>query len=69
MAAGSTGDINGYLLLDFFSSEVNSTLFGTVGFAITAAYIAFIIYLVSWGVKFRSWCNLGQPKVVADTEI
>ncbi|KAF3966217.1 hypothetical protein CMV_009659 [Castanea mollissima] len=61
--------INGYLLLDFFSSEVNSALFGTVVCAFTTAYIAFIIYLISRGVAFRRWCNWGQPKIVADTEI
>ncbi|XP_040996978.1 metal transporter Nramp2-like [Juglans microcarpa x Juglans regia] len=41
--------INGYLLLDFFVSEVNGLLFGFVVCAGTAAYIAFIIYLVLRG--------------------
>lgn len=38
--------INGYLLLDFFVSEVRGLLFGFVVCTGTAAYIAFIIYLV-----------------------
>lgn len=41
--------INGYLLLDFFVSEVNGLLFGFVVCIGTAAYIAFIIYLVLRG--------------------
>ncbi|XP_041000665.1 metal transporter Nramp3-like [Juglans microcarpa x Juglans regia] len=59
--------INGYLLLDFFSSEVNGVLFGSIVAAFTAAYIGFIIYLVSWGVKFSSWHRTVQPKTVAET--
>ncbi|XP_030537997.1 metal transporter Nramp2-like [Rhodamnia argentea] len=38
--------INGYLLLDFFISEVKGMLFGSIVFSITAAYIAFIVYLI-----------------------
>ncbi|XVF64148.1 hypothetical protein PTKIN_Ptkin09bG0144500 [Pterospermum kingtungense] len=41
--------INGYLLLDFFVSEVKGLLFGLFICAWTAAYIAFIVYLVSRG--------------------
>ncbi|XP_059634152.1 metal transporter Nramp2 [Cornus florida] len=41
--------INGYLLLDFFLSEVNGVLIGFVVCAATAAYVAFIIYLISHG--------------------
>ncbi|XP_044470458.1 metal transporter Nramp3-like [Mangifera indica] len=47
--------INGYLLVDFFSSEVNSVAFATVVCAFTGAYVAFIIYLVSRGILFCSW--------------
>ncbi|KAJ0098005.1 hypothetical protein Patl1_28587 [Pistacia atlantica] len=47
--------INGYLLLDFFSSEVNNVIFATVVCAFTGAYVAFIIYLVSRGITFCSW--------------
>ncbi|KAJ9186802.1 hypothetical protein P3X46_002335 [Hevea brasiliensis] len=39
--------INGYLLLDFFASEVKGLLFGFLACTGTVAYIAFIIYLVS----------------------
>lgn len=39
--------INGYLLLDFFVSEVKGLLFGLFICAWTAAYIAFIVYLVA----------------------
>lgn len=38
--------INGYLLLEFFSSEVTGVLFTSVVFAITVAYLAFVLYLV-----------------------
>ncbi|KAH7849702.1 hypothetical protein Vadar_021790 [Vaccinium darrowii] len=41
--------INGYLLLDFFISEVNGLLFGFVVCTGTAAYVAFIVYLISYG--------------------
>ncbi|KAF5463712.1 hypothetical protein F2P56_013856 [Juglans regia] len=58
--------INGYLLVDFFNSEVNGVLFGSVVGVFTAAYVAFIIYLVSRGVTFSSWCR--QPKSVTEAE-
>ncbi|KAL5556855.1 hypothetical protein UlMin_039091 [Ulmus minor] len=58
--------INGYLLLDFFSSEVSGVLFGTIVCAFTAAYVAFIIYLVSRGISFSSWSGL-VPKRLTDT--
>lgn len=41
--------INGYLLLDFVISEVKGLLFGFVVCTGTAAYIAFIVYLVLRG--------------------
>ncbi|KAG5543550.1 hypothetical protein RHGRI_016327 [Rhododendron griersonianum] len=41
--------INGYLLLDFFIAEVNGLLFGFVVCTGTAAYVAFIVYLISYG--------------------
>lgn len=44
--------INGYLLLDFFSSEVKGlALTSTISVA-TAGYVAFIVYLVSRGFNF-----------------
>jgi hypothetical protein len=60
--------INGYLLLDFFSSEVKGVLFGAAVCGFTAVYIAFIGYLVSRGVTCKSWCSLVQPKNVAETQ-
>ncbi|KAJ7962122.1 Metal transporter [Quillaja saponaria] len=39
--------INGYVLFDFFLNEVKGLLFGVVVCAFSAAYIAFIVYLVS----------------------
>ncbi|KAA3461392.1 metal transporter Nramp3-like [Gossypium australe] len=41
--------INGYLLLNFFSSEVSGLMFTSIVSAFTGAYLAFIIYLVSRG--------------------
>ncbi|KAL9997305.1 putative NRAMP family protein [Helianthus debilis subsp. tardiflorus] len=41
--------INGYLLLDFFVAEVNGFLFGSLAVTCTAAYVAFIIYLINHG--------------------
>ncbi|KAK1366895.1 Metal transporter Nramp2 [Heracleum sosnowskyi] len=38
--------INGYLFLDFFVSKVNGMLFGLVVCTGTAAYVAFIFYLI-----------------------
>ncbi|KAG6406889.1 hypothetical protein SASPL_134503 [Salvia splendens] len=39
--------INGYLLLHFFLSEVNGLLIGFLVSAGTAAYVAFVVYLIS----------------------
>ncbi|XP_028806902.1 metal transporter Nramp2 isoform X2 [Neltuma alba] len=51
--------INGYLLLDFFLSEVKGLLFGFVVCSCTAAYVAFIVYLISLsGAVPFSWVNL-----------
>ncbi|CAK9155397.1 unnamed protein product [Ilex paraguariensis] len=41
--------INGYVLLNFFVSEVNGLLFGFVLCLGTSAYVAFIIYLITRG--------------------
>ncbi|KAM5576702.1 metal transporter Nramp3.2-like [Rosa sericea] len=56
--------INGYLLLDFFSNEVNGVLFGCVVCAFTAGYAAFIVYLVFQGITLPRWC---KSKSVTDT--
>ncbi|KAK2356983.1 metal transporter Nramp2 [Trifolium repens] len=38
--------INGYLLMEFFSAEVNGIMVGAIVCVVTAAYVAFIIYLI-----------------------
>ncbi|KAL5559131.1 hypothetical protein UlMin_035342 [Ulmus minor] len=51
--------INGYLLLDFFVSEVKGVLFAFAVCLSTAAYLSFIAYLVSHsGVLPSSWTSL-----------
>ncbi|RYR11154.1 hypothetical protein Ahy_B05g079641 isoform B [Arachis hypogaea] len=52
--------INGYLLLDFFSSEVNGAVFAVVVCALTAAYVAFVIYLIARAVSFSPWQSLDR---------
>ena len=55
--------INGYLLLDFFVSEVNGPLFAFLVFAGTAGYVAFILYLISHGGgNVANWFNLLRTK-------
>ncbi|XP_057964446.1 metal transporter Nramp3.2 [Malania oleifera] len=54
--------INGYLLLDFFSSEMRGLLFGCLVSAFTAGYVAFIIYLISRGITFSSWRDMVKSK-------
>ncbi|CAN1274339.1 Metal transporter Nramp2 [Linum perenne] len=51
--------INGYLLIDFFASEVKGFLFGFLACTGTGAYIAFIIYLALHGGVFSSSTSLG----------
>ncbi|XP_022868240.1 metal transporter Nramp2-like [Olea europaea var. sylvestris] len=54
--AGLVIVINGYLLLDFFLSEVNGLLFGFLVCAGTAAYVSFIVYLISHsGSELSNW--------------
>ncbi|KAL3514400.1 hypothetical protein ACH5RR_027117 [Cinchona calisaya] len=51
--------INGYLLLDFFSSEIHGLLFGFLVCAGTVVYLAFILYLISHGDgPFSNWLNV-----------
>ncbi|KAK9284597.1 hypothetical protein L1049_023773 [Liquidambar formosana] len=59
--------INGYLLVDFFSSEVSGLLFTFVISAFTAAYGAFVIYLVSRGITFSIWRSLLPPNRYTNT--
>lgn len=50
-------------MVDFFSSEVSGVVFASAVFAFAAAYVAFIIYLVSWGIplsKNKSITNVGN---------
>lgn len=50
--------INGYLLLDFFIAEVNGFLFGSLAVTCTAAYVAFILYLINHGNPLSfTWFN------------
>lgn len=50
--------INGYLLLNFFIAEVNGLLFGFAVVMGTAGYVAFILYLISYGGCLPStWFN------------
>ncbi|GFZ18798.1 NRAMP metal ion transporter 2 [Actinidia rufa] len=51
--------INGYLLLEFFSSEVDGLFFGCAVSAFTAAYVAFIMYLISRNITFTYSNGLG----------
>ncbi|KAI7998567.1 Metal transporter Nramp3 [Camellia lanceoleosa] len=46
--------INGYLLLEFFYSEVNGWLLSSVVSAFTAAHLAFIIYLTGRSITFSN---------------
>ncbi|XVF36370.1 hypothetical protein REPUB_Repub19eG0052900 [Reevesia pubescens] len=62
--------INGYLLLDFFISEVKGLLFGLFICVWTAAYIAFIVYLVSRGGALPStWFNIELSNRYSVTEV
>lgn len=46
--------INGYLLLDFFVSEVDGFMFAVAVCVWTTAYLAFIVYLISHSNFFSS---------------
>ncbi|KAL0366254.1 UNVERIFIED_CONTAM: Metal transporter Nramp2 [Sesamum radiatum] len=55
--------INGYLLLHFFLSEVDGLLFGFLVSAGTAAYVAFIVYLISHSnSELSNWLGQFVPK-------
>ncbi|GAB2282667.1 Metal transporter Nramp3 [Dionaea muscipula] len=47
--------INGYLLIDFFASEVKGVVIGATICVFTAGYVFFVLYLVSGTVKYPSW--------------
>lgn len=57
--------INGYLLLEFFSSEVNGAVFATIVCAFTAAYVAFVLYLISRAIP---WQRFTQTKTTTITQ-
>ncbi|KAA0032521.1 hypothetical protein IC582_025528 [Cucumis melo] len=54
--------INGYLLVSFFSSEVNGVLIAIFVFVFIAAYLAFVVYLVYRSISFTSWHNFINRK-------
>lgn len=57
--AGLVMVINGYLLLHFFLSEVNGVLIGLLVSTATAAYVGFVVYLISHSnCELSNW--LGQ---------
>ncbi|XP_058081799.1 metal transporter Nramp3.1-like [Magnolia sinica] len=58
--------INGYLLVDFFSSEVSGPWFGSVVCVATAAYVVFIIYLISRGSVLSTWLGRALPKKITN---
>lgn len=60
--------INGYLLTEFFSSEVNGPMIGTVVGVITAAYVAFVVYLIWQAITYLPWQSVTQPKTIAHSE-
>lgn len=60
--------INGYLLVDFFSSEVNGPWIGSIVCAVTAAYAAFIIYLILPSGVLSTWLGRALPKRITSTE-
>ncbi|GMP31368.1 hypothetical protein CsSME_00005608 [Camellia sinensis var. sinensis] len=60
--------INGYLLLEFFYSEVNGWLLSSAVSAFTAAYLAFIIYLTTRSITFSSWLGFLHTKRITNTQ-
>ncbi|XP_057420920.1 metal transporter Nramp3-like [Lotus japonicus] len=60
--------INGYFLLEFFSSEVNGALVGAILGALTAAYVMFIIYLLWRAITCSPWQKFTQSKTIAHSE-
>lgn len=60
--------INGYLLMDFFVSEVTGLLFGLLVCTGTVAYIMFILYLVSHeGALPSTWISIELTKRFSST--
>lgn len=44
--------INGYLLVDFFSSEISGVVLTSIISVFTAGYVGFIVYLIARGITF-----------------
>ncbi|XP_028760498.1 metal transporter Nramp3 [Neltuma alba] len=61
--------INGYLLVEFFISEVSGAVVSTVVSVFTVMYVAFIIYLASRMITFLPWHRPWQTKANTDTEL
>ncbi|GAB4846931.1 Natural resistance-associated macrophage protein 2 [Ancistrocladus abbreviatus] len=59
--------INGYLLIEFFSSEVNGVLVGSVVGVVATAYVIFILYLVSRSIPILSFFSSSKPKTSIST--
>ncbi|KAK6923106.1 NRAMP family [Dillenia turbinata] len=59
--------INGYLLVDFLSSEVTTVLVGCIVLSFTAAYVGFILYLVLRAANFLDWLSSFQSKRYTNT--
>lgn len=66
LVAGLVMVINGYLMVEFFSEEARGLLFGSISCAFAAAYILFIIYLVSRSITFPSWFSSTKRKDVVN---
>lgn len=62
LVAGLVILINGYLLLEFFSSEVRGIPFTVTVSGFIGAYLAFIVYLISRDITFCPWRCLAQSK-------
>lgn len=60
--------INGYLLVSFFSSEVNGVLVAIFVFVFIAAYLSFVVYLVYRSISFSSWHSFINRKTSTDNE-
>lgn len=52
--AGVVIAINGYVLVDFFISEVHGLVYGGVVCVVAASYTAFLFYLIFRGTLFMS---------------
>ncbi|XP_058070017.1 metal transporter Nramp3.2-like [Magnolia sinica] len=59
--------INGYLLTDFISSEISGPWFGSVICVATAAYVAFIVYLVFRDGDLSAWLGRAFLKRFTNT--